>query len=114
MKRLPLLCSLLLCLLGGLAHADHYVVCYRTVAMGGINQFGEQASCIKCSNAFLNTETSQAYRICPGGLGVDFRSREAAFEWMGQLHLSLRLHQRLSWLSKSASILRSQFFVSEG
>ncbi len=79
MKRILILATLLFGLLSPLAYGDTYVVCYQKAAMPGINQFGEQASCVKCTGAVPSERL--AWAVCPNGQGETFNSVDDAENW---------------------------------
>ena len=79
MKRILILGALVLCLMGNLAYAETYVVCWRKVAMPGINRFGEQASCVKCTDVLQSDE--MYWDVCPNGQGASFNSIDDGLEW---------------------------------
>jgi hypothetical protein len=78
----------LVLLISGAALAESYVVCCRAVAMGGINYYGQQASCTKCSTPVVNNTPDRGSTICSqlGFFGQEFYSIEAAWQWRNGVH----------------------------
>ncbi len=66
-------------LLASFASADTYVVCWQRMAMRGINAFGQQASCVRCTNPFKSER--MAWGVCPDGQGETFNTVDSALDW---------------------------------
>ncbi len=76
-------------LVAATALADTYIVCCRKIAMGGIDAFGKQSECTRCSTPLLNNEQAMSWTLCPDtgwSFGNDFNSMDGAWDWRSRVH----------------------------